>query len=219
MNSRFALLAAYSLLISTSAVAQTPQPGQTKPPDTRNQPLQLPNTVSAPPFTVADKFDYRVVQMFGARGVVGAVIGAAIGQGLNSPGEWGQGAEGLAKRTGSGFGGNLSRQAFAFVLESSFREDPRYFPSEDKSKKVRLVNALKQVAICKTDSGRSEMAYARIFSQFGAGQLINAWQPASTSSVGDGFKRAFIGLGGDAAYNLLQEFMPFTRPRSLRRHN
>jgi hypothetical protein len=102
------------------------------------------------------------------------------------------------------------------VLESAFHEDPRYFPSEDKPKKQRLVNALKQVIICKNDSGRSEFAYARVFSSFGAAQFVNVWQPASTGSVGDGIKRGFIGLGADAAYNVMQEFLPFTRPISLR---
>jgi hypothetical protein len=195
------------------------QPGQ--PADSTQAPAQsklesLPNTISAPPFTVTDKFDYRVVQSLGARGFVGAAVGAAIGQARNSPREWGQGVAGFADRYGSGFAGNFSRQTFAFVLESAFHEDPRYFPSEEKNKKQRAVNALKQIIICKTDSGRSEFAYARVFSQIGAGQLTNAWQPASTSSVGDGFLRAAIGLGADAAYNFMQEFLPFTRPISLR---
>ena len=193
-----------------------PQPGQTHEPGAPPQALQIPDTQSAPPFTLRDKFDYRVVQSFGLRGFAGAFIGAAIGQAENSPHEWGQGIGGFAERYGSGFAGNVSRQTFAFVLESAFREDPRYFPSEDKSKKLRLLNALKQVIICKTDNNASSFAYARVFSEFGAGQFINIWQPRSTSSVGDGFKRGFIGLGGDAAYNLMQEFIPFTRPHSLR---
>ncbi len=202
-----------------------PQPGQlaSQTPISAGQTQQRPDnlhdlsrTMSAPPFTVRDKFDYRVVQSFGARGLIGSVFGAAIGQAENSPHEWGQGVEGFAKRYGSGVAGNLSRQTFAFVLESSFHEDPRYFPSEDRSKKYRFINALKQVIICKTDSGKSEFAYARVFSQFGAAQFDNIWQPPSTGSFGQGIERGFIGLGSDAAYNLMQEFLPFTRPRSLR---
>jgi hypothetical protein len=147
---------------------------------------------------------------------VGALFGAAIGQADNSPHEWGQGVHGFAERYGSGLAGNVSRQTFAFVLESSFHEDPRYFPSEDRGKKYRALNALKQVIICKTDSGKSEFAYARIFSQFGGAQFDNIWQPPSTGSFGHGIERGFIGLGADAAYNFMQEFLPFTRPHSLR---
>lgn len=211
---RFPLLA--SLAVSLPYVllaASPPQPGQLpKPPDS----LQVPNTVSAPPFTVGDKFDYRVVQSFGLRGVAGALVGAAFGQALDSPHEWGQGVQGYSERFASGFGGNLTRQTFAFGLESVLHEDPRYFPSDDHRKKARLLNALKQVIICKTDSGHSSFAYARVASDFGAGQFVNLWQPASTGGVGDGIKRSFIGLGTDAVYNLMQEFVPFTRPRSLR---
>lgn len=225
MRNRTSIALTGTLLLCAGALlAQTPdtpppQPGQVAPPPQQQQPSgleKLPNTVSAPPFTVRDKFEYRVVQSFGLRGFGGAAVSAAIGQARDSPHEWGEGIQGFAERFGSGFAGNFSRQTFAFVLESAFHEDPRYFPSEDKSKKQRLLNALKQVIVCKTDSGRSEFAYARVISEFGAGQLTNVWQPKSTGSVRDGFVRAVIGLGGDAAYNLMQEFVPFTRPRSLR---
>ncbi len=211
-------LPAALLAQTNSREAPPPQPGQLAPPRQAppNDLEKLPNTQSAPAFTVHDKFDYRVVQSFGLRGFGGALVGAAIGQARNSPHEWGGGVEGFAERYGSGVAGNLSRQTFAFVLESAFHEDPRYFPSEDKSKKQRVINALKQVIVCKTDSGRPEFAYARIFSTFGAAQFTNVWQPRSTGSVNDGLVRAVIGLGGDAAYNFMQEFLPFTRPHSLR---
>jgi hypothetical protein len=218
LSAMLGLLALHGQMLGQPPQSSTPppQPGQVQPPGAPPPALQIPNTQSAPPFTVRDKFDYRVVQSFGLRGFGGALISAAFGQAENSPKEWGQGVSGFAERYGSGLGGNVSRQTFAWVLESAFREDPRYFPSEDKSKKERALNALKQVIICKQDDGAASFAYARVFSEFGAGQFVNVWQPRSTGSVGDGFKRSFIGLGGDAAYNFMQEFIPFTRPHSLR---
>lgn len=218
---RIAALLAVPVLVTAQSQAPPPQPGQLAKP-VQSQPgqqpdiLRLPNTIKAPPFTVADKFSYRVVQSFGLRGLGGGLISAAIGQARNSPEEWGQGVEGFASRYGSAIVGNVSRQTFAFVLESALHEDPRYFPSEDKSAKQRMLNAVKQVFVCKTDKGTSSFAYGRVISQFAGGQFTNVWQPASTGSVSDGFVRAFIGLGGDAAYNFMQEFLPFTRPHSLR---
>jgi hypothetical protein len=227
-NPRAAALVGF-VAICSSLAGQTPQdgtpppqPGQVQQPAQAPQPgappqaLQIPNTESAPSFTVRDKFDYRVVQSLGLRGFVGAGLSAAIGQGEDSPHEWGQGFEGFARRYGSAFGGNFSRQSFAWLLESAFREDPRYFPSEDRSMKQRALNALKQVIICKQDDGRASFAYARVFSDFGSAQLVNVWQPRSTGTVGDGFERGLIGLAADAGYNLMQEFIPFTRPISLR---
>ncbi len=192
-----------------------PQPGQLSQP---SQPAtKLPDTISAAPFTVRDKFDYRVVQSFGLRGVFGSFLSATVGQAMNAPHEWGQGAEGYALRYGSSFGGNLTRQTFSWTLESAFHEDPRYFPAEaGRTKKQRLLNALEQSIITKNDRGGSEFAYARFISAFGAGQFENIWLPRSDNSVAHGLQRGAISIAGDAGYNLLQEFIPFTRPISLR---
>jgi hypothetical protein len=102
-------------------------------------------------------------------------------------------------------------------LESVTHEDPRYFPSTERSKKARLWNVVKQTFITRTDSGGSSFAYATVISAFGAGQLINTWQPKSTGGVGNGIERGFITLGLDAASNLMQEFVPPLRPRELRK--
>jgi hypothetical protein len=183
-----------------------------------NLPAQLGPTLTAAPFSVSEKFDYRIVQTFGLRGFAGSLIGAGIGQARDAPHEWGQGFSGFATRYASGFGGNLGRQAINFALESALRGDPRYFPSEEKGFKARMKNVLLQTIVTRTDSGGERFAYARIASAFADGQLVRAWQPASTGSTTDGVVRGFIGLGSDFGYNLLQEFIPFVRPRSLRKH-
>ena len=203
------------MLAQRSASSDTPtQPGQLALPAQQDK---LPDTISAVPFTIREKFDYRVVQSFGLRGLVGAALSAGVGQITNTPHEWGQGLEGYALRYGSSFGGNVSRQSFSWVLESAFHEDPRYFPSEDKQDaKERLVNALKQAFLTKTDRGGDEFAYARFISAFGAGQFVSLWLPRSDSTVAKGLQRGAISIGADAAYNVLQELFPFTRPRSLR---
>jgi hypothetical protein len=181
-----------------------------------NLPAQLGPTMTAPPFSVREKFDHRVLETFGLRGVVGSSMGAAIGQARDAPHEWGQGTEGFAKRFASGFGGQLSRQTMAFGLEGALHEDPRYFPSTEKGFRARSKNVLLQTVTTRTDSGGQRFAYARLASAFGAGELVNAWQPRSTRGAGTGLERGAITLGTDVVYNFLQEFFPFVRPRSLR---
>lgn len=132
---------------------------------------------------------------------MGAAFAAAIGQARNSPHEWGQGVGGFADRYASGFGANLSRQTFAFVLESALHEDARYFPSKNKSMKLRALNAAKQTIFAKNDNGSDTFAYARVVSDVRSAQLVNIWQPKSTGSVSNGLVRGLIGLGVDAAYN------------------
>jgi hypothetical protein len=180
------------------------------------QPGQLANTLQAAPLSVAGKFKTDVTQALGLRGLLGAAIGSAIAQGTNTPGEWGQGADAYGQRFASSFGGYLSRQTFSFVLETALHEDPRYFPSIEHSKKARFWNVVKQTFVTRTDSGRSTFAYATVISAFGAGQLVNTWQPKSNGHVSDGIERGFITLGLDAASNLFQEFVPPLRPRELR---
>jgi hypothetical protein len=172
--------------------------------------------MQAAPLSVHGKFKADVVQSLGFRGLLGAAIGSSISQATNTPREWDQGADAYGKRFASSLGGTLSRQTFAFVLESATHEDPRYFPSTEHSKKARIWSVVKQIFITRTDSGRSSFAYASVISAFGAGQLVNTWQPASTSGVSDGIERGFISLGLDAASNLSQEFIPRLRPRELR---
>jgi hypothetical protein len=192
--------------VSISLFAQSPL----------NLPAQVGATASAEPFTVAEKFDYRIVQTIGLRGLAGGVLGAAIGQGLDSPDEWGQGGAGFGKRYASSIAGNVTRQSMAFVLESTFHEDPRYFPSEEKGFKARVKNVLLQTVVARTDSQGNRFAYGRVISAFANAQLVNTWQPASTGSVGDGVMRGFTTLAGDLGVNCLQEFVPFLRPKALR---
>lgn len=174
---------------------------------------KLGSIQTATPLTAREKFNYRVVQTFGLKGLAGGSIGAAIGQARDAPHEWGQGAAGFGYRYASSIGGTLTRNSMEFAVESMFHEDPRYFPSTEKGFKARLKNVLLQTVVTRTDSGSARFAYARVGSAFANGQLVNAWQPASTGGVGDGVIRGLISLGADAGYNFLQEFVPFLRPR------
>ena len=195
---RLILLLCPLLLLAQDPVAQ---PGQTAEPG---------------PLSTHEKFDSRVVQAFGLRGFVGAGMGAVIGQSRDVPREWGQGFDGYATRYAAGFGTNLSRQSMAFALETALHEDPRYWPSTKQGFRARLKSALIQTLVTRTDSGADRFAYARVASAFGAGQLANTWSPKSTGSVGGGVLRGLIILGADAGYNVLQEFIPWVRPRTVR---
>jgi hypothetical protein len=203
------LVSLWAVSLSVTAWAQNPV----------NLPDQVGPTMTANPFSIADKFDYRVVQSFGLRGFVGAGFGAAIGQERDVPREWGEGWGAYSTRYAAALGTNLTRQSMAFGLESALHEDPRYFPSEERGFGARMKNVLLQTVVTRTDSGGESFAWARMGSAFAAGQFVNVWQPRSTSTPGGGLTRGCIILGGDLAYNLFQEFVPFVRPRSLRHHS
>jgi hypothetical protein len=156
------MFASILLQAQNDAAPSTPAP--------QRQPGQLPTSVSVPPLTSGEKFKSRVVGSFGLRGLLGNLVGAAIGQALNTPGEWGQGWGAYSERYASGLGGTLSRQVFAFTLESVLHEDPRYFPSQEKTKGARVRHLLKSVITTHTDSGETRFAYARVISALGSRQ-------------------------------------------------
>ncbi|MFL6465836.1 MAG: hypothetical protein ACJ73N_15685 [Bryobacteraceae bacterium] len=178
----------------------------------------MQSTLTAKQLTTGQKFGVRVVQQFGLRGFLGSVISSGISQWNNTPPEWGQGWDAYGARYGSAFGVTLSRQVFAFGLESALHEDPRYFPSSEKGFGPRIKNVLKQALISKKDDGSATFAYSRVISAFGAGQLANSWQPKSNNSVGDGLERGAYIMLGDAGWFAVQEFIPFTRNTIFRRH-
>lgn len=174
------------------------------------------SSATVPALSTAEKFEYRVLSTFGPTKLIVVGFEAAYDQVTNTPSEWKQGAEGYGKRYASEFGTVASRQFFAFALESTIHQDPRYFPSGDKGFLRRTKHALKYALIARTDSGDDQFAYARIGSAFGSSFLANAWQPRSTDTAGNAMKTFGVTIAGDAAYNFLQEFIPFLRPKELR---
>ncbi len=184
-----------------------------------SQPGILQSTVTAKQLSVRDKFQLRVVETFGIRGFIGSAVGAGIAQWDDVPAKWGGGAGGFGFRYGSSFGNAVSRQVFAFGLDSALHEDSRYFPSTESGFVPRVKNVMKQVFIAKKDDGTATFAYSRVISAFGAGQLVNAWQPQTNNSVGHGLTRGSLSLAGDFAYFAMQEFFPFTRNSVFRHHH
>src|SRR5215471_7829696 len=158
-----------------------------------------------PPLSVGEKFQNRVIASFSPIKIVTIAAYAGYDQLTNTPSEWKQGAEGYGKRYASEFGAVLSRQAFAFTLESIGHQDPRYFPSADKGFKKRMKNVIKYTFVAKSDRGTDQFAWARFGSAAGAAFLQNTWQPRSTDTVGNAMTNFAVTIGGDAAYNFLQE--------------
>jgi hypothetical protein len=178
----------------------------------------LEGTLTAKQLTAHEKFQYRVIEQLGVRGLLGTAISAGIAQGFDEPDAWGSHWGGYGKRYASGFAVGTSRQVFALGLDDLLHQDPRYFPSSKRGFKPRFGNVLKQVFIAKQDDGHTTVASSRIVSALGAGFLANSWQPKGNNSAADGLERGGLFLVGDAAFFLLQEFVPFTRNSIFRHH-
>ena len=113
----------------------------------------------------------------------GAVAG--IGQAENSTPEWGQGAQGYAKRFGAGYSdyfiGNFFGNA---LLPSLMHEDPRYFQKGTGSVTSRFLWAASSSVWCRRDNGKWGPNYANVAGNLIGSAIGRAYYPPSDRTVG-----------------------------------
>jgi hypothetical protein len=139
-------------------------------------------------------------------GITGAIAG--IQQANNQFDEYGQGAQGYAKRYGASYT-DLVTSTFigGAILPSLLKQDPRYFYKGTGSKRSRVFYAIANSVICKGDNGHWQVNYSAIIGGLASGGISNLYYPASDRGAGLVFENAAIGIAGTAAANLLQEFV------------
>ncbi len=116
--------------------------------------------------------------------LAGAVSG--IGQANNSDEQWGQGAQGYAKRYGAAYSdafiGNFFGNA---VLPVVLHEDPRYFQMGTGSPTKRILWAASSSVWCRRDNGKWGPNYANVGGNLIGSAIARAYYPASERDVGD----------------------------------
>ncbi len=178
---------------------------------------QISVAPGAPPLGVSDKFVYHAKSLVVPAEFLRVGLSAGFQQLLDTPHEWGQGAEGFGRRYASSYGTTILRHSIAFGLDSALREDPRFFRSGKTNVGERVKSALLQALICHTDSGGRSFAFARVGGAFGAEFISNAWRPPSVNEPGDALIRGGATIGVNAGTNVLREFMPEIK-KLFRRH-
>jgi hypothetical protein len=140
-------------------------------------------------------------------GVNGAVAG--IQQAQNEFEGYGQGGQGYAKRYGASYANFLTSTFIGgAILPSLLKQDPRYFYKGSGSKRSRILYALANSVICKSDDGHWQANYSSIVGSLAAGGISNLYYPAKNrEGVELTFENALIGIGESAAMNLFQEFV------------
>ena len=146
--------------------------------------------------------------------LAGAVAG--IGQAQDTTPEWGQGAQGYAKRFGAGYSdyfiGNFFGNA---VLPSLMHEDPRYFQKGSGSPMRRILWAAASTVWCKRDNGTWGPNYANVLGNLIGSAIGRAYYPPDDRTVGgtisDGLTVSAEGVVG-------AEVIEFW-PDIVRRHN
>jgi hypothetical protein len=134
---------------------------------------------------------------------------AGVQQAQNHFREYGQGAQGYAKRFGAVYADTLTSTFIGgAILPSILKQDPRYFYKGTGSKTSRSLYAVANAVICKGDNGRWQANYSGLLGSLAAGGISNLYYPKNDREGADlTFENAGIGIGTTALSNLLQEFL------------
>jgi Carboxypeptidase regulatory-like domain len=132
---------------------------------------------------------------------------AGIQQADNAYADYGQGAEGYAKRFGADYGDIfIGRMLGAAVFPSLLHQDPRYFYQGSGSFKSRAWHALSSAFICRGDNGRSQFNFSHILGNLAAGGISNFYRPDAERGVWLAIDNAMLHTAATATGNLVREF-------------
>jgi hypothetical protein len=116
--------------------------------------------------------------------LAGAVGG--INQATNSPPEWGQGAEGYAKRFGAAYSDSFIGNFFGnAVLPVVLREDPRYFQMGTGAPAKRFLWAAASTVWCRRDNGTWGPNYSNVGGNLIGAAISRVYYPPSQRTFAD----------------------------------
>jgi hypothetical protein len=169
------------------------------------------------PLSVTGKLRFHAKQTASPGFVVEMAAYAGVLHWMDTPREWGQGGAAYGKRVASAAGATAIRNVFAFALDSTLREDPRYRRSGHGKMFARMGHAARETFVTRTDGGRTRFATWRFGSAVGAAYLSNVWYPDRLNTFSSGLEQGAATIGLDLLGNVAIEFWPDVRRIVLRR--
>ena len=138
---------------------------------------------------------------------VGVAFIAAIFQAGDLP-DYGQGAEGYAKRMAAGYADTTSDVFIGgAILPWLLRQDPRYFYQGTGTTKSRVFHAISSPFICRGDNGKPQPNYSSMGGDLASGAISNLYYPESNRGAGRLFQGFLITTGVRTVNALVQEFI------------
>jgi hypothetical protein len=163
---------------------------------------------NAAPLTKGQKFGLALRSISDPTAFLGAAVVAGVEQEQNTYRGYGQGAQGYFKRFGAAYADDtVGRVIGSAVLPALLKQDPRYFYKGSGTKKSRAWYAIEMAVVKRDDDGRLGPNYSHIGGALAAGAIANAYHPAGDRGVGLTFSNAALETAGNAANNLIREFL------------
>jgi hypothetical protein len=140
-----------------------------------------------------------------------SIGGVAFLAGLQQAGdkysEFGQGAQGYAKRFGAAYGGVFASTFLSgAVFSSLFKQDPRYFYRGTGSTKKRILYAISNSVWCKGDNGRWQVNYSNVAGVVSGAALVSTYYPSQNQGM-DILQNSLIRMGESSLAGIVQEFV------------
>jgi hypothetical protein len=137
--------------------------------------------------------------------------GVAFLSGLQQAGdeysEWGQGAQGYAKRFGANYGDVFASTFLSgAVFPSLFKQDPRYFYRGTGSTKKRILYAISNSVWCKGDNGRWQVNYSNVAGVVSGAALASTYYPSNNQGMNI-LSNSLIRMGESSLTGIVQEFV------------
>jgi hypothetical protein len=139
--------------------------------------------------------------------ILGTGFLAGLQQAGDQYGEFGQGAQGYAKRLGAGYADVVASTFLSgAVFPSLLKQDPRYFYQGTGSTRSRLLHAVGNSVVCRGDNGRTQINYSNIAGVFGGAALSTTFYPTTNPGLST-LSNGFIRLGESSLAGVIQEFV------------
>jgi hypothetical protein len=141
----------------------------------------------------------------------GTLLGFALNAGIYQAADYPRyrgGMAGYGQRFGATFAGGYSNVFIGdALLPSLLHQDPRYFYQGTGTNISRLLHAVSSAFITRGDDGRREINFSNIGGDLASGAIANAYYPTGERGGSLVVRSALIGLGGEMAYGVVQEFV------------
>jgi hypothetical protein len=198
------------LLLQPITFARTARADDDAPANPASPTETQPSNVAQPytPMTQSDRVHHWVKSTFSVEAVLRAAVGSAILQGTNTPSEWGQGAEGYARRFGNDYAQHIIRQTLLFGAGDLLDEDNRYLASGLSGSGPRLGYAIESTFLARRHDGHRRLSYSRLASVIGTAFISREWQPRSTDHVHNALVSTGAVFGTEIGFNIAREFLP-----------
>ncbi len=145
---------------------------------------------------------------FGPPGIGDAILGASIGQVLDTPAVWGQSRQAYFKRFGTEYAESAINSTTRYMLARVRDEDPSFHPCTCTGFRRRALHAIVSPLVAyRFDDGRPQFSVARMGGAAMAGFVSgNTWKPGPQTA---GAQLAHVGvdLASTMGVNLLREFL------------